>query len=101
MSKRVRGHLPDDVKINETAFSVLAEIARRSHGANTGIPVAMQELCELMDVSRASVRRSCHCLRDQGLITIEERFADDNGQSKNEYALTPKGLTVLVAVAYV
>lgn len=101
MSKRVRGHLPEDVRINETAFAVLAEIGRRTHGSLCRLtPISMQELCELLGVSRASVRRSCHGLCNQGLITIEATYAADSGQSENEYGMTAKGLTVLVAVAY-
>ena len=98
MTKRMRGNLPEGVRINETQAAVLAEIERREGGTQWGVPIALGTLGEALGKNKVTARRACQALLDQALIDVRVRYGSNGGRLENEYALTDKGRAVLEAL---
>lgn len=99
MAKQMKGNLPRGVRVNETMYAILLEIARRAPSPQCGVAVTVRNLSEAIEKSGGTVRLSLHMLSVQGLINVYTQHLSNGGQLENIYSITPEGEKVLDILA--
>lgn len=95
MARKVKFHVSLDIFINESDLALLHLLGRLSPVTTGPVSLTARALANELQLSLATVRRSCRVLVDRGLIIVRGVRRRDGGRDANTYEITVLGREVL------